>query len=460
MTDFDYDLLVLGGGSGGVRGARMAAALGARTVLIESGALGGTCVNMGCIPKKLFAYAGHFHEDFEDARGFGWQLPNKPTFDWKTLKDAKDKEIARLNRVYQDVLERVDVELVRGWGQVTGPHTVRVGERELSAKHMLVATGGKPVRPVFPGVELGIVSDDIFLWEALPSRVAILGGGYIGVEFASILSGLGAEVHLIIRDKLPLREFDHDLRHELANELRKKGVHMHLSCNIERIERGGEHGLLVHCLSGEILDVGAALLATGREPNTAGLGLEMAGVTLSERGAVLVDDHFKTTAPSIYAVGDVIARMALTPVALGEAMVVVDQLFGKGERAFDYQNIPTAVFTSPPIATAGLTEEQARSKSAVRIFKSRFKPLKHTLSGRDERTLMKLVVDAHTDRVVGLHMIGADAAEIVQGFAVAMQCGATKAQFDRTVGIHPTAAEEFVTMRTEWVPEPEPEAMK
>jgi glutathione reductase (NADPH) len=456
VTDFDYDLLVLGGGSGGVRGARMAAALGARTVLIEAAAMGGTCVNLGCIPKKLFAYAGHFHDDFEDARGFGWQLPGKPQFDWKTLRAAKDKEIARLNRIYEDVLDRVDVEVVRGWGQVTGPHTVKVGEREISAKHLLIATGGKSTRPVFPGVELGDVSDDLFSWEELPSHVAILGGGYIGVEFASILAGMGAQVHLIIRDKLPLREFDHDLRHELANELRKKGVHTHFSCNIERIERGGERGLLVHLVSGESLEVAKVLLATGRGPNTAGLGLETAGVTLSERGAVLVDDHFKTTAPSIYAVGDVIARMALTPVALGEAMVVVDQLFGKGERPFDYANIPTAVFTSPPIATVGLTETFARTKMAVRIYKSRFKPLKHTLSGRDERTLVKLVVEASTDRVVGLHMIGPDAPEIVQGFAVALQCGATKAQFDRTIGIHPTAAEEFVTLRTEWVPEPDP----
>ena len=455
LNDFDYDLVVIGGGSGGVRAARTAANLGARVALVEAGALGGTCVNVGCVPKKLLSYGAHFRADIEDAAGYGWKIQGEPAFSWPVLKAAKDKEIARLNSAYRDLLDRADVEIVAGWGSFLGPHRISVRrpeapERILTGRYALIATGGKPTRPVFPGAELAAISDDLFAWEELPKRVVILGGGYIGVEFASILSGFGVEVHLVIRGETPLRGFDEDLRREIASELRKGGVHLRTQCGIVGVERGGEQGYLARCLSGDVIDCGRVLLAVGREPNVQGLALDAAGVSLSERGAVLVDDHFQTTAPSIYAVGDVIARLQLTPVALGEAMVVADQLFGSKTRQIDYRNLPTAVFTSPPIATVGLTEADARKRGPVRLFKSRFRPMKHTLSGRDERTLMKIVVDAQTDRVLGMHMIGPDAPEIIQGFAAAMQCGATKAMLDATIGIHPTAAEEFVTMRTEW----------
>ncbi|MCB9677147.1 MAG: glutathione-disulfide reductase [Alphaproteobacteria bacterium] len=454
MPGFDYDLFVIGGGSGGVRGARIAAGFGARVGLAEEKYLGGTCVNVGCVPKKLFSYASHFHEEFEDARGFGW-TSGEVSFDWATLKRNKDREIGRLNDVYARMLDRAEVEIHRARAVIEGPNRVRVGDRSYTAANILVAVGGRPWLPDFPGREHVLVSDDLFALERLPKRLVIAGGGYIACEFASIFNGLGLEVDLVYRGKHLLRGFDDDLRHHLANEMRKKGVRIHFDAAFASVEKTAD-GVKVHLTDGDHLAADAALFAVGRRPYTANLGLEAAGVEVSESGAIVVDDEFRTTAPGIYAVGDVIDRVQLTPVALAEGMFVARRLFGPGGPTVSYENIPTAVFTHPNIGTVGLTEAQARARfDRIRLYKSTFRPMKHTLSGRDEKTFMKLVVDDATDRVVGCHMIGPDAGEIVQGLAVALTCGATKAQFDATLGIHPTAAEEFVTMRTEWVPQPE-----
>jgi len=450
MSNFDCDLFVIGGGSGGVRAARMAAQRGARVVLAEAAALGGTCVNVGCIPKKLYSYAAHFAEDFEDAAGFGWNVP-APHFDWERLKKNRAAEIARLNGVYEQLLRGAGVQMVRGWATLLDGHTVQVatgdGAQRWRAAHILVATGGTPSVPHLPGREHVLTSDQMFDLEPFPRRLVVVGGGYIACEFASIFRGLGAEVTQLYRGEQVLRGFDDDVRAFIAQEMGKHGVDLRLHSNISAVARQRE-GLALTLESGEALTADAVLYATGRIPNVAGLGLEVAGVALSAHGAIVVDEAFRTSVPSIYAVGDVSSHLQLTPVALAEAMVVVDRLFGQGERRMSYDFVPTAVFTHPNIGTVGLTEAQARARHGeLRIFRSDFRPLKHTLSGSKERTLMKLVVDAGTDRVVGLHMVGPEAGEIVQGFAVAMRVGATKADFDSTIGIHPTAAEEFVTMR-------------
>ncbi len=453
MPSYDVDLIVIGGGSAGVRLARTAANQGARVALCEERWLGGTCVNVGCVPKKLLSYGSHFAEDFEDARGFGWSV-GEVSFDWGTLRDAKNREIARLNGIYARLLERAGVEAYAERGVVEGPHAVRVGERLVSARHIAVCTGGWPTVPEIPGFEHAITSNEVFALGDLPERMLVVGGGYIAVEFASIFHGFGVHVDLAYRGELFLRGFDNDIRHEVANEMRKKGVHLHWDSHVRRIDKRDDGRLEVWLDDGDKVMVDQVLMATGRAPNTAGLGLESAGVELDARGAVVVDDHFVTNVPSILALGDVIDRVQLTPVALGEAMVVSHNLFGGKDEAMDYRDIPTAVFTHPNIGTVGLSEAQARDAyDRVRIFKSRFRPMKHTLSGRDEQTFMKLVVCGDTDRVLGCHMVGPDAGELIQGLAVAMKCKATKAQFDATVGIHPTAAEEFVTMRTEWVPD-------
>lgn len=452
MAEFDYDLIVLGAGSGGVRASRMAASHGARVAVIEEKELGGTCVNVGCVPKKLFAYGSHFHDDLRDMAHYGWSV-GEVSFDWSTLRRNKDKEIRRLNGVYERMLDRAGVEMFAGRGIVTGSHEITVDGRALSGRHLLIAVGGRPSRPTpeeLPGVEHTWVSDHLFALDALPEKVVVVGGGYIGCEFASILAGFGVEVHLMTRGPALLRGFDEDVRHELGNELRKRGIH--LACNSApiRIERtGGE--LVVHTNDGEALGTDAVLMATGRIPNTAGLGLEAVGVQLSERGAVMVNDRYQSTVPSIFAVGDVIDRMQLTPVALAEGTMVARNLFLGEDNELDYRYTPTAVFTHPSVGTVGWTEAEARQHvGEVRVYKSQFRPMRATMTGGHERTFMKLVVADATDEVVGLHVVGADAAEIVQGFAVAMRCGATKAQFDRTIGIHPSAAEEFVTMRTPW----------
>jgi len=440
------DLFVIGGGSGGVRAARMAAQHGARVALAESGALGGTCVNLGCIPKKLYSYAAHYGEAFEESHGFGWRGP-APAFDWATLKRNRAIEIMRLNGVYEKLLAGAGVQLMRGHARLHDPHTIEVGGERVRAAHILVATGGAPHRPEFPGQELALTSNEMFDLEPFPGRLLVIGGGYIACEFATIFAGLASRVTQLYRGAQVLRGFDDDVRAFVAAEMVKKGVDLRLNANLASLRR--EAGSLKATREdGGTLEVDAVLVATGRWPNATGLGLEAVGVQLNEHGAIVVDEEFRTTVPHILAVGDVIDRVQLTPVALAEAMVVVDRLFGEGRRRIDYDNIPTAVFTHPNIGTVGLSEAQARERHGrLRIYRSEFRPLKHTLSGSTERSLMKLVVDDATDRVLGVHMVGADAGEIVQGFAVALKAGATKAVFDATIGIHPTAAEEFVTMR-------------
>ncbi|MBX3654755.1 MAG: glutathione-disulfide reductase [Ramlibacter sp.] len=447
MQDFDHDLFVIGGGSGGVRAARMAAQRGARVALAEAGALGGTCVNVGCIPKKLYSYAAHYAEAFEEAAGFGWDL-TPPRFDWARLKANRALEIRRLNGVYEQLLRSAGVTLVQGWAELAGPHTVRVNGQSFTARHVLVATGGQPQVPDLEGQEHVITSDDIFDLEPFPARLVVVGGGYIACEFASIFNGLGARVTQLYRGEQILRGFDDDVRAFVSAEMVKTGVDQRLKTDVQSVARTPS-GLRVTLLDGQVLEADAVLYATGRSPKVRGLGLEISGVALSQGGAIQVNDDYQTSVPSIYALGDVTACIQLTPVALGEAMVLVDHLFGSGQRKLGYDFIPTAVFTHPNIGTVGYTEAEARARfGQVTVFKSEFRPLKHTMSGSSERSHMKLVVDTASDRVVGLHMVGADAGEIVQGFAVAMKAGATKAVFDATVGIHPTAAEEFVTMRT------------
>jgi glutathione reductase (NADPH) len=450
MADFDVDLFVIGGGSAGVRAARMAASRGAKVALAEVGAMGGTCVNVGCIPKKLYSYAAHYGEGFAEAAGFGWQV-QPARFDWATLKAQRAKEISRLNGVYTQLLNNTQVRIYPAWASVVGPHAVQVDGQVLSARDILVVTGGKPVIPDMPGKELVISSDQIFDLEPFPQRLLVVGGGYIACEFASIFNGLGSQVTQLYRGEQVLRGFDDEVRDFAAAQMRGHGVDLRVHADVAEVRRS-EDGLLVRLQDGQELQADAVLYATGRAPRTQGLGLAEQGVALDERGAIVVDAQYRSSVPSIYAVGDVIDRIQLTPVALGEAMVVVDQLVGPAAgqmpRQLSYDFIPTAVFTHPNIGTVGWTESQARERlGAVRIYRSDFKPLKHTLSGSSERCLMKLVVDDASDRVVGLHMVGADAGEIVQGFAVAMKAGATKAIFDATVGIHPTAAEEFVTLR-------------
>ena len=450
MERFDCDLFVIGGGSGGVRAARMAAQRGARVLLAECAALGGTCVNVGCIPKKLYSHAAQYGADFGDAAGFGWDL-EPARFDWARLRRNRAREIDRLNGVYEHLLRSAGVELLRGWATLCDAHTVQVatadGTTRWRARHILVATGGTPSVPRFPGCEHVLTSDQMFDLDPFPRRLVVVGGGYIACEFASIFHGLGAQVTQLHRGEQILRGFDEEVRAFLATEFRRQGLDLRLRTDVAAVRRGAD-GLVVTLAGGEELAADAVLYATGRIPNVAGLGLEAAGVALSPHGAIPVDAQQRTAVPSIFAVGDVTARLQLTPVALAEGMVVVDALFGDGRRRMDYELVPTAVFTHPGIGTVGLGEQQARERyGEVKVFRSDFRALKHTLSGNAERTLVKLVVDAASDRVVGLHMVGAEAGEIVQGFAVAMKAGATKAQFDATVGIHPTAAEEFVTLR-------------
>ena len=447
MDNYDFDLFVIGGGSGGVRAARMAGQRGARVALAEHGALGGTCVNVGCIPKKLYSYAAHFAESFEESRGFGWDGP-PPRLDWQRLKANRAKEIGRLNAVYLNLLEGAGVTLLRGWARLVDAHAVEVNGQTYSAERILLATGGRPSVPDLPGRELVLTSDDMFDLDPFPQRLLVVGGGYIACEFASIFNGLGAQVMQIYRGEQILRGFDLELRFFLAAEMGKHGVGLRLNTEVAEVAQGGD-GLQVTLSDGSQVIVDTVLYATGRVPNVAGMGLEAVGVAQAKGGAIVVNERYQSSAPSIYALGDVTARIQLTPVALGEAMALVDHLLGDGSRAMGYDFIPSAVFTHPNIGTVGYSEEDAREKfGEVTVYRSDFTPLKHTLSGSSERTFMKLIVDAASDRVVGLHMVGADAGEVVQGFAVAMKAGATKAQFDRTIGIHPTSAEEFVTMRT------------
>jgi len=447
MTTYDFDLFVIGAGSGGVRASRMAAGFGARVAVAESSRLGGTCVNLGCVPKKLMVYASTFSAVSEDARGFGWTVP-QPTFDWTTLIANKDREIARLNGIYLELLEGAGVRVMEGHARLRDRHTVEVDGTVVTADRILIATGGRPFKSEIPGNELSITSDEIFHLDRQPKRIVIAGGGYIAVEFAGILNGMGSEVTLVYRGPLFLRGFDDDVRSTLADEMRKRGIDLRFETLIDRIERT-ENGLVATTNHGDVIETDQILSAMGRLPNTAGLGLEEIGVELSDRGAVVVNEQLESSVPGVYALGDCIDRIALTPVALAEGKALAETLFNDNPTVVDYTDVPSAVFSQPPISTVGLTEAQAREQGFdVIVYRSTFRPMVHTLSGRDERTMMKLVVDKPSDRVLGVHMVGADAGEIIQGIAIALKAGATKATFDSTIGIHPTAAEEFVTMRT------------
>jgi glutathione reductase (NADPH) len=445
---YDYDLFVIGAGSGGVRAARMSAGHGARVAVAENTYLGGTCVNVGCVPKKLFVYGSHFAEDFQDARAYGWDVGRRD-FHWPTLRDNKTREIERLNGVYENLLGGAGVEIKWGRAVVQDAHHVQIGDATVSAANILVATGSAPHVPNLPGRELAITSNEAFYLEEFPKRVVVVGGGYIAVEFAGIFAGLGAETTLVYRGPLFLRGFDDEVREFVAKELVKKHIELRFSSQITSIEAAGRRRVLQFD-DGSRLEADQVLYATGRTPNTADLGLEAAGVTTSDRGAVVVDHYYQSSVPSIYAIGDVIDRAQLTPVAIAEGMCIANNLFTDlPKRTLDYELVATAVFCQPNIGTVGLTEAEAlgRYEGDVDVYVADFKPMKHTMTGREERTLMKLLVRRSDDKVVGAHMVGPEAGEIIQGIAVAMTAGATKAQFDRTIGIHPTAAEEFVTMR-------------
>lgn len=451
MQNFDFDLFVVGGGSGGVRAGRMAAQRGARVALAEVADMGGTCVNVGCVPKKLYSYAAHFAESFEESHGFGWK-GEAPTFDWDTLKTNRAREISRLNGIYVQLLENAGVKIIKGWARLLDAHTIEIDGQKFTSRNILISTGGTATVPAVEGREHVVTSDHMFDLKPFPKRLLVVGGGYIACEFASIFNGLGSQVTQLHRGEMLLTGFDDDIRGFIASEMSKTGINLLLKTEVESISKTPD-GLVVRVKgTAASFTVDTVLYATGRVPNASGLGLDAAGVAVNAKGAVKVNAHYQTSVPSIYALGDVTARVQLTPVATGEAMVLVDHLFGppdgKKPRHLSYDFIPTAVFTHPNIGTVGFSEADARKEfGKITVYRSDFKALKHTLSGSTERTLMKLLVDDASDRVVGLHMVGAEAGEIVQGFAVAMKAGATKAIFDSTIGIHPTMAEEFVTMR-------------
>ncbi len=456
MAKYDFDMFTIGAGSGGVASSRRAGSYGARVAIAEESRVGGTCVIRGCVPKKLLVYGAQFAEAFADAAGYGWQVA-PPVHDWASLIAAKDKEIGRLEGVYHRLLKESGVTLVEGRARLIDPHTVEVHGKRYTAANILVATGAHPVLPAIPGIEHAITSNEALDLPALPRRIIIVGGSYIAVEFAGIFQGLGAEVTLVIRGEELLRGFDDDLRVALAQELRRRGVDIRARTQIARIDKR-DHGYDLATAQGDVLSADLVMYATGRRPNTRGLALEAVGVRLNEAGAVMVDEWSRSTVPHIYAVGDVTDRLNLTPVAIAEGRALAETLFNDNPMKMDHVNVPTAVFSQPPIGTVGLSERAARqAHGSVDIYRARFRPMKHTVSGREEFTLMKLVVDPRTDRVLGAHMIGPDAPEIIQGLAIAIKAGATKRHFDQTIGIHPTAAEEFVTMRDK-VAEPKAEA--
>lgn len=446
MTQYDYDLFVIGGGSGGVRAANMAAGLGKRVALAEQRYLGGTCVNVGCVPKKLLVYASQFQEQFEAATGFGWTV-GQSSFNWARLIANKNQEITRLQEVYNNRLQKSGVNVITGSAKLLDAYTVEVEGSPYRAERIVIASGGWPFVPDIPGKEHIVTSNDMFFLEHLPKRIIIVGGGYIAVEFASILNGLGVDTTLCHRGNKLLSGFDDDVRDFLAEEMTKKGISLLFNTDIEAIESAGD-AFAVRFITGSKMTTNLVLYATGRTPNSSGFGLEALGVELDEDGAIKVNDDYQTNVPSIYALGDVTNRVNLTPVAIAEGMALIDSLYGKQPRPVDYGNIPTAVFCQPTIGTVGLTEAEARKKYPdIDIYQTRFTPMKSALSGLEEKALMKMIVVRSTDRVVGLHMVGSDAPEIIQGMAVAIRTGATKAVFDSTIGIHPTAAEEFVTLR-------------
>jgi len=461
MNPYDFDLFVIGGGSGGVRATRTPRCAAMRAALVEAqgqAGLGGTCVNAGCIPKKLYGYAAHYATAQRESQGYGWEGP-AARLNWATLKANRGRELARLNAVYADLLRASGVTLFEGWARLLDPHTLSLaclnadgspGQRTFSAERILIATGAAPYLPHFQGREHALSSTELFEIEPFPQRLLVVGGGYIACELASIFHGLGAQVTQLYRGEQILRGFDDELRHFLAAELLKQGLDLRLQAGVLSLERHAD-GLHAALEDGNTLVADAVLYATGRRPNVQGLGLEALGVAQGPQGEIVVDAQFQTSVPSVYAVGDVTAQLQLTPVALAQAMRLVEHLYGSGHStpALDFELVPTAVFTHPCLASVGLSEAQARQRcERVSIYRSEFRALRHTLSGSSERTLIKLIVNDADDRVLGLHMVGAEAGEIVQGFAVALQAGATKAVFDATLGIHPTAAEEFVTLRT------------
>ena len=450
-TEFDYDLFVIGGGSGGVRASRMAAQAGARVAIAEEYGFGGTCVIRGCIPKKLFVYASHYRDDFEDAAGFGWTVP-ETRFDWKVLVANKDKEIARLEGLYEQNVTKAGAEIIMERAEFLDPHTIHLKKsgRRVTAKHILIATGGRPSRDMgnCVGADHAITSNEAFYLETLPRRVIVAGGGYIAVEFANIFHGLGAEVTLVYRRDKILRGFDEDMRDAVTDAMTKKGIRIVTNRVFKRVDRRKDE-IFAFTDHDEVLEADCLMLAIGRVPNTDGLGLEKAGVETGQKNEVKVDRFSQTNVDHIYAIGDVTDRLQLTPVALHEAMAFVKTVYDGVPTPVDHTLVPTAVFSQPEIGTVGLGEAAALAAGhSIDVYLSRFRPLKHTLSGREERSVFKLIVDAETDRVLGCHIFGADAAEIVQIVAVALKMGATKAQFDATIALHPSAAEELVTMRT------------
>jgi glutathione reductase (NADPH) len=448
MAQYDYDLFTIGAGSGGVRASRMSASFGAKVAVAEELYLGGTCVNVGCIPKKLLVYASHYGDDFDDLAGYGWTVGER-RFDWSKLIENKNREINRLNGIYRKVLADAGVSLFEAHAEVIDPHTVSVDGRRITAKYILVAVGSWPTVPQFPGCEYAITSNEAFYLPSLPETVIIVGGGYIGVEFAGIFHGLGAKTIQLYHGEMFLSGFDDDIRKTLADEMRKRGIELQFNADVTKIEKAGR-ALRATLTDGRVLEAQQILYATGRDSKTPNLGLEKARVKLKDNGAVVVDGYSKSSVDSIYAIGDCTDRMMLTPVAIAEGMALANTLFNQKPTKPNYLNVPTAVFSTPNCGTVGLTEQEARARQIeIDLYRTSFKPLKHTLSGRDERTMMKLVVDRASDKVLGCHMVGPDAGEIIQGLAIALNCGATKAQFDQTIGIHPTAAEEFVTMRSE-----------
>lgn len=445
MAEFDFDMITLGAGSGGVAASRRAGAYGARVAICEESRVGGTCVIRGCVPKKILVYGSHFAHELSDASAFGWS-GTSATLDWGTLIAAKNREVDRLNGVYLRLLRDSGVKLLEGRGRVIDAHTVEVAGQRYTSRYILVATGGRPQKPPIPGMEHGITSNEALDLATLPKRAIIVGGGYIGVEFAGIFNAAGVKVTMLIRGESVLRGFDADVRGSLTAELRKSGIDIRCETFVADIEKR-DTGLSVMTKAGDTLEADVVLFATGRIPNTDGIGLEEAGVTITRGGAIAVDTFSRTSVPSIFAVGDCTNRVNLTPVAIAEGRAVVETLFRDRPTSVDHENVPSAVFSQPPVGTVGLSEERARALGEIDVYVSNFRPLKHTITGRDERTMMKLVVSRTTRRVLGIHMVGADAPEIIQGFAVALQCGATKDQLDATIGIHPSAAEELVTMR-------------
>ncbi len=443
----DYDLFVIGAGSGGVRAARMAAAAGAKVAVAEERYLGGTCVNVGCVPKKLFVYASHFAEEFEAAAGYGWDVSSS-RMDWATLRDNKTAEIERLNGIYKSLLDDAGVDIIEGRATVVDSHTVEVGGKQWRCERLLLAMGGWPDVPSFPGSEFVIDSNHVFFLNELPRNPVVVGGGYIAVEFAGIFNGLGSNTTLVYRGSKILKRFDQDLGGHVADEMRNKGIHLRLESEVASITKLADNDFALQLKSGEIISCDCVMYATGRRPLLLEAGVDKLGLELDNKGKILVNDSFETSVPGVHALGDLIDTPELTPVAIAEAMVFVDRVYRDSDRTLDYNDIPTAVFCQPNIGTVGLTEQDARAQyGKIDIYKSHFRPLKNTLSGNPERTFMKLVVDQASDRVVGVHMVGPEAGEIIQGMGVALKAGATKADFDETIGIHPTSAEEFVTMR-------------